>query len=166
MNTKKVLLFTGMGLAGATLLRYLYKNVMLAQQWDYGVDDFKLVSVTPNLKANMHFTILNRSAFKAIIKDIDMVVLSQGKELSKIYQTGPYTINPDGQTKIFITIDVKPENVFNNWRTIASQLIAKQDIELDFVGNFKLKTPFGWVKVPIRFSNTGKELYSLYKQYY
>jgi hypothetical protein len=166
MNTKKVLLYSGVGLAGATLLRYLYKNVMLAQQWDYSVDDFKLISVTPRLKGNMHFTIINKSAFKANVKDIDLKVFTQGKELSKIYQKGIYTVQPDGITKIFITIDVRPEDVFNNWRTIAAQLIAKQDIELDFIGNMKLQTPVGWVKIPIRFSNTGKELYSLYKQYY
>ena len=166
MNVRKALLIGGAGLAGATLLRYLYKNVMLAQKWDFFVDDFKLVQVTPRLKANWHFSIVNKSAFSAVIKDIDIKVFSQDKELSKIYQEGPYTIQADGKTKIFVTIDVKPEAVFSNWRTLLSQVVAKGDIELDFIGNMKLKTPVGWMKIPIRFSDTGKNLYKLYKEYY
>ena len=166
MNIRKVLLVGGAGLAGATLLRYLYKNVTLAQKWDYAVDDFKLVQVTPRLKANWHFSIINKSAFSAIVKDIDIKVFSEGKELSQIYQTGPYTIQADGKTKIFVTIDIKPEAVFNNWRVLLGQVISKGDIELDFIGNMKLKTPVGWMKIPIRFSNTGKNLYKLYKEYY
>jgi LEA14-like dessication related protein len=166
MNVRKTLLVAGAGLGGAALLRYLYKNIMLAAQWNYSVDDFKLVQVTPRLKANMYFTIFNKSALSAIVKDIDIRVFSEGKELSKIYQTGPYTVMPDGKTKIFVTIDVKPEAVFNNWRVLLSQIVAKSDISLDFVGNMKLKTPFGWVKIPIKFSNTGKNLYLLYKEYY
>ena len=166
MNIRKVLLVGGAGLAGATLLRYLYKNVTLAQKWDYSVDDFKLVQVTPRLKANWHFSIINKSAFSAIVKDIDIKVFSEGVELSQIYQTGPYTIQADGKTKIFVTIDIKPEAVFNNWRVLLGQVISKGDIELDFIGNMKLKTPVGWMKIPIRFSNTGKNLYKLYKEYY
>jgi hypothetical protein len=166
MNLKKALLVGGAGLAGATLLRYLYKNVMLAQKWDYTVDDFRLVQVTPRLKANWHFSIINKSAFSAIVKDIDIRVFSEGVELSKIYQAGPYTVEADGKTKIFVTIDIKPEAVFNNWRVLLSQIIAKSDINLDFVGNMKIKTPVGWIKIPIKFSNTGKNLYLLYKEYY
>ena len=166
MNLKKALLVGGAGLAGATLLRYLYKNVMLAQKWDYTVDDFKLVQVTPRLKANWHFSIINKSAFSAIVKDIDIRVFSEGVELSKIYQAGPYTVEADGKTKIFVTIDIKPEAVFNNWRVLLSQIVAKSDIDLDFVGNMKIKTPVGWIKIPIKFSNTGKNLYLLYKEYY
>jgi hypothetical protein len=167
MDTKqKILLYSGLGLAGATLLRYVYKNVMLASKWDYSVDDFKLTEVTPKIKGNMYFTIINKSAFTATIKDIDITVFSQDKPLSKIYQAGPYQVVADGQTKIFVTIDVKAEEVFKNWRMLLGQVIQTKDIALDFVGTMKLKTPFGWVKLPIKFSNTGRELYKLYKEYY
>jgi LEA14-like dessication related protein len=114
----------------------------------------------------MYFTIINKSAFTATIKDIDITVFSQDKPLSKIYQAGPYQVVADGQTKIFVTIDVKAEEVFKNWRMLLGQVIQTKDIALDFVGTMKLKTPFGWVKLPIKFSNTGRELYKLYKEYY
>lgn len=166
MNTKKILLWGGAGLATATLLRYLYKNVMLAAKWDYSVDDFKMVEFVPRLKGNFYFTIINKSALSATIKDIDIKVFSDNKELSSIYQNGPYSVAADGKTKIFVTIDVKPEDVFKNWRSLLSQVITKKDIDLDFVGTMKLKTPFGWIKIPIRYSDTGKNLYKLYKEYY
>lgn len=166
MNTKKILLWGGAGLATATLARYIYKNVMLAAKWDYEVDDFKMVEFTPRLKGNFHFTITNKSALTATIKDIDLKVFSDGKQLSSIYQVGPYQVAADGKTKIFVTIDVKPDDIFKNWRTLLAQVIAKKDIDLDFVGTMKLKTPLGWIKVPIKYSDTGKNLYLLYKEYY
>ncbi len=92
--------------------------------------------------------------------------MSNGKKLANIVQEGPYTIQADGKTSIFVTIDVMPDKIFDNWRVLLAQLIATKDIELNFVGQMKLQTPFGFVKVPIQFSNSGKNLYSLYKEYY
>ena len=166
MNTRKILLWGGAGLATATLMRYIYKNAVLATKWDYSVDDFKMVEFTPRLKGNFYFTIENKSSFQATIKDIDLKVFSQGKQLSSIYQTGPYMVAADGKTKIFVTIDVKPEDIWKNARVLLAQFIAKKDIDLDFVGTMKLKTPFGWIKIPIKYSDTGKNLYLLYKEYY
>lgn len=166
MNAKKILLLAGGGLAGAAVLRYLYRNILLAKQWDYNVDNFKIVSVTPDVKANMYFTIINKSAFKGIVKDIDIKVFTKSKELSQIKQPNPIEIQADGKTSIFVSISAKPSDIFKNWRDILSQVIEKEDLELDFVGNMKLKTPFGWSTIPIKFSNTGKNLYFLYKQYY
>lgn len=166
MNAKKVLLIGGSVLMGSALLRYVYKNVMLAQQWDYSVDSYQLVSVSPTLKFNLYFTIINKSAFEATIKDIDLSIFSQNALLSKIQQSEAYTIKPDGKTQIFVTIEVIPEKIFKNWRDIIAQLIQKKDIDLDFVGNMKVKTPFGFSTIPIKFSNTGKNLYNLYKEYY
>jgi hypothetical protein len=166
MNKTKILLYGGAGLGLAAILRYVYKNAQLVGKWDYSVDDFKMVEFTPRLKGNFHFTLINKSAFSAQVKDIDLKVFTDGKQLSSIYQAGPYMIAPDGKTKIYITIDVKPSDVINNWRTIFSQIISTSDIKLDFIGNMKLKTPIGWVRVPIRYSDTGKNLYKLYKEYY
>lgn len=166
MNARKILLITGGGLAGAAMLRYVYRNLLLAKQWDYSVDDFKLVEFTPNLKANMYFSITNKSAFKGVVKDIEIKVFSQGKQLSEIKQPKMVEINPDGVTKIYVSISVNPLAIFENWNTLLAQILVKKDIELDFVGQMKLKTPFGWSIIPIRFSNTGKNLYNLYKEYY
>lgn len=167
MDAKKILLFTGATLAGATLLRYLYKNVLLAKNYDYSVDSFQWVGISANsLKFNMYFSIKNQSALKAVVKDIDITVVSNGKKLANIIQQGPYTIAPDGKTSIFVTVDVLPDKIFDNWKGLLTQLIMTKDIELNFIGQMKLQTPFGFVTVPIQFSNTGKNLYNLYKEYY
>jgi hypothetical protein len=166
MNKTKILLYGGVGLGAAALLRYVYKNVQLAGKWDYSVDDFKMVEFTPRLKGNFHFTIINKSSFSAQVKDIDLKVFTDGKQLSSIYQAGPYTVAPDGKTKIYVTIDVKPSDVINNWRSIVAQLIKKSDLPLDFIGNMKIKTPLGWLTVPVKYSDTGRNLYKLYKEYY
>jgi hypothetical protein len=165
-TTNKILLYSGLGLAGATILRYVYKNGVLATKWDYSIDEFKLISVVPKIRTNMYFTIINKSAFKATIKDIDITVLTEEKPVSKIIQAGPYEIAADGKTKIYVSIDVKPEDISSNWRMIVAQIIKNNDIALDYVGTMKVKTPLGWVKIPIMFSNTGREMYDYYKKYY
>lgn len=166
MNARKILLYAGGGLAGAAMLRYVYRNILLAKQWDYNVDNFKLVEITPNLKANMYFSIINKSAFKGMVKDIEIKIFSQGKQLSEIKQPELITIQPDGVTRLFVSIAVNPVQLFTNWNTLLAQILVKKDIELDFIGQMKLKTPFGWSVVPIKFSNTGRNLYNLYKEYY
>jgi LEA14-like dessication related protein len=164
MNVKKTLLILGGGLAGATLVRYIYRNVQLAKQWDYSVDNFKLVEVTPNLKANMYFTIINKSNFKASVKDIKIDVFTKGKKIGEIRQSKLIDIKADGKTPLYVSISGNLQSLFKNWRDIVAQILLKKDVELDFIGDMKAKSPFGWSTIKIAFSNTGKKLYELSKE--
>jgi hypothetical protein len=161
MNAKKTLLILGGGLAGAAIIRYVYRNLLLAKDWDYSVDQFRLVEVIPNLKANMYFTIINKSNFKALVKDIKIDVFTKGKKIGEIRQPKLIEINADGNTPLYVSISGNMQSLFDNWREITAQIILKKDVELDFIGSMKAKTPFGWSTIEIEFSNTGKKLYEL-----
>ena len=161
MNAKKTLLIIGGGLAGAAIVRYIYRNVLLAKDWDYSVDQFRLVEVTPDLKANMYFTIINKSNFKAFVKDISIDVFTKGKKIGEIRQPKLIEVKADGSTPLFVSISGNLKALFDNWREITAQIILKKDVELDFIGDMKAKTPFGWSTIKIAFSNTGKKLYEL-----
>jgi LEA14-like dessication related protein len=109
----------------------------------------------------MYFTIINKSNFKAFVKDISIDVFTKGKKIGEIRQPKLIEIKADGSTPLFVSISGNLKTLFDNWREITAQIILKKDVELDFIGSMKAKTPFGWSTIKIAFSNTGKKLYEL-----
>ena len=166
MKANKILLITGASLAGVALARYIYRNVLLANQWDYSVDGFVLTQLTPQAQGVVYLTFINKSNFKASIKDVDIKVFSTNAQIGSITEPAETTIEPNGKSRIKLTLSFDPKAVFKNWKTLVASALTTKDLPLDFVGNFKVKTLFGWTSIPVRFSTTGKELKSLYDTYY
>jgi len=166
MKANKILLITGASLAGVALARYIYRNVLLANEWDYSVDGFVLTQLTPQAQGVVYLTFINKSNFKASIKDVDIKVFSTNAQIGSITEPAETTIEPNGKSRIKLTLSFDPKAVFKNWKTLVASALTTKDLPLDFVGNFKVKTLFGWTSIPVRFSTTGKELKSLYDTYY
>jgi LEA14-like dessication related protein len=166
MKANKVLLVAGAGIAGVAVLRYVYRNILLANQWDYSVDGFVLTQLTPQAQGVVYLTFINKSNFKAVIKDIDVKVFSNNAQIGAITEPNETNIEPNGKSKVKLTLSFDPKAVLNNWRSLIASALTTKDIPLDFVGTFKVKTLFGFTAIPIRFSTTGKELKSLYDTYY
>lgn len=166
MKANKVLLITGASLAGVALARYIYRNVLLANQWDYSVDGFVLTKLTPQAQGVVFLTFINKSNFQAVIKDLDIKVFSSNAQIGSITEPQETTIEANGNSRVKMTLTFDPKAVFNNWRTLVASALTTKDLPLDFVGTFKVKTLFGFTSIPVRFSTTGKELKSLYDTYY
>lgn len=166
MKANKILLITGASLAGVALARYIYRNVLLANEWDYSVDGFVLTQLTPQAQGVVYLTFINKSNFKASIKDVDIKVFSTNAQIGSITEPAETTIEPNGKSRVKLTLSFDPKAVFKNWKTLVASALTTKDLPLDFVGNFKVKTLFGWTSIPVRFSTTGKELKSLYDTYY
>jgi LEA14-like dessication related protein len=166
MKANKILLITGATLAGATLARYIYRNVLLANQWDYSVDGFVLTQITPQAQGVVYLTFVNKSNFQAVIKDVDIKVFSTNAQIGSISEPNETTIEANGKSRVKLTLSFDPKAVFNNWKTLLASALTTKDLPLDFVGTFKVKTLFGFTSIPVRFSTSGKELKSLYDTYY
>lgn len=166
MKANKILLITGASLAGVALIRYIYRNVLLANQWDYSVDGFVLTQLTPQAKGVVFLTFVNKSNFKAIIKDLEVKVFSSNAQIGSITEPQETTIEANGQSRVKLTLIFDPKSLFTNWKTLVASALTTKDLPLDFVGNFKVKTLFGFTSIPVRFLTTGKELKSLYDTYY
>ena len=166
MKANKILLITGASLAGVALARYIYRNVLLANEWEYSVDGFVLTQLTPQAQGVVYLTFINKSNFKASIKDVDIKVFSTNAQIGSITEPAETTIEPNGKSRVKLTLSFDPKAVFKNWKTLVASALTTKDLPLDFVGNFKVKTLFGWTSIPVRFSTTGKELKSLYDTYY
>jgi LEA14-like dessication related protein len=166
MKANKVLLIIGAGLGAVALTRYIYRNVLLANQWDFSVDGFMITQIIPQAKGVVDLTFINKSNFSAVIKDIDVKVFSKTAQLGSISEPDETNIAPNGNSKVKLTLAFDPKSVLVNWKSILATALTTNDIPLDFVGTFKVKTSFGWSTIPIQYSTSGKELKSLYDTYY
>ncbi len=162
---KQWLYYIGGVLIGAGLLRYAYKNYVLATEWDYEVVGTKIAKLSP-LEFSFSFILKNKSAVKAKIKNLDIRIFTGSAEIAKIYQPQVQEIIGGGNTMITVSAKAIPEEIKKNILGIIGTALQKKDIPLDFIGTMQLSTPFGWMKLPIRYSSTGKELYKLYNEYY
>lgn len=166
MKVNKILLITGATLAGAAIARYVYRNVLLANQWDFNVIGFRINRLVPTAEGVVTIDFINKSNFSAKIKDIDILAFTNKVKLGSIIEAKEITIAPNGKSPVTFTITFDPKSLISGWRTIAANALTLKDIPMDFVGNFKIKTMFGWTKVPVKYSTSGKELKSLYDEYY
>jgi LEA14-like dessication related protein len=114
----------------------------------------------------VYLTFVNKSNFKAVIKDLDIKVFSSNAQIGSITEPQETTIEANGKSRVKLTLTFDPKAVFNNWKTLVASALTTKDLPLDFVGTFKVKTLFGFTSIPVRFSTTGKELKSLYDTYY
>ena len=109
---------------------------------------------------------INKSNFKVTVKDINIEVLTQGVKIGSIVKNEEQTIAGKGvspfQVTYVVDASLKDKKTSQAIRELASAILAKEDLPLDFAGTVKIKTFLGWSKVPIMYSSTGKTLYQMY----
>lgn len=169
---KKAYIVAGSIVVGSLIFRALYKNVMLAKQWDYEMGNFQLDSTSP-LTIRQNFVFINKSKLTATVRNVDVKVFSEGVHIGDIQIPKQFTVGASGKYVVPIVYkiskltgsDAKAKALPVLQRLIGAA-ISKKDVDVDFVGKLQLKSPLGWVNVPVRYSSTGKGLYDLYKLYY
>lgn len=165
-DVKKILIATAATGAVIAIGRYVVNQIRLAQKWDYEVTGFEVKSFNP-VSFAFKFAIINKSSIKTEIKDIDITVFTDNKVLlGKINKRGPIIIDPDGKSPMDVLITIDPKNLQKNLIAILQTVGKKMDIPMDFVGQAKVFTGFFWLKVPIMFSTSGKQLMELYRETY
>ena len=162
---KRNLYIGGAVVAVAVLGRILYKNIYLAGKWDFNICRFKIDKFKP-LTVTQTIEFINKSNFKVTVKDINIEVLTQGVKIGSIVKNEEQTIAGKGvspfQVTYVVDASLKDKKTSQAIRELASAILAKEYLPLDFAGTVKIKTFLGWSKVPIMYSSTGKTLYQMY----
>jgi len=167
MKADRILLISGATLGAAALARYLYRNILLANEWDYTLDGFRITKLIPKVEGVVYLTFINKSNLTASIKDVDIKVFTTGNTpIGSINEPSEMKVEPNGKSRLQFVLSADPVAIAKNWRNLSASALTIKDIPLDFVGTFRLKTIFGWTKVPVRYSSTARELKSLYDEYY
>ena len=166
MNAKKVLLISGASLFAVALGRYVSRNVLLANKWDFNYKGFEINQIYPSPIVTAIIEFKNVSDLTVTIKDIDISVFTDDVQIGKVYQPEEITIAPNGSSTVKFKLEFNAKNAIKGWSTLITEGIKKKDLPMDFVGTFRTKTLFGYVSVPVKYSTTGKNLYKLYQTYY
>ena len=166
MNAKKVLLVTGTSLFAVALGRYVYRNILLANKWDFFYKGFEINQVYPSPIVTAIIEVKNVSDLTVTIKDIDISVFTEDVQIGKVFQQEEINIAPNGATIVKFKLEFSAGNAIKGWSTLIANALKKKDLPMDFIGTFKTKTLFGFVSVPVRYSTSGKNLYQLWKTYY
>lgn len=162
---KKALYIGGSVAALAILGRILYKNIYLAQQWDFNIGTFRIDKFKP-LTVTQTIEFINKSNLKVTIKNLNLEVLTEGIKVGEIKQPAEQTIAGGGVSPFKVTYVVDPslkgEKAAKALQKLGGAILAKNDLPIDFAGTVEVKGLFGFTKVPIRYSSTGKSLYQMY----
>jgi len=153
------------------LSRYMYKQIQEAKNWDFlmGKSYFgsiKLVNNKPVLKGSVEINFINKSDFKATIKDMDIQVFSKDIRIGSIQKPQVITILPKNSTLLVFDLTLDTNEIVDKWNVLLGTALTSKNIPLDFVGQFKVKMPWGFMKVPVKYSTTGKDLKKMYDTYY
>ena len=167
MNTlSKGLLIVGGGLASYALLNYAYKNVMLVSKLDYSIVNVQITKLLPTIEGFASIVIKNKSQIGIDVRKVDLKLFLDNVEMGSVLQTKPTSIKPDGQSIIKGIVKIEAVNIVDNAKQLFSTIKMTSDIPVDLVGNLEIKSIFGWVKIPVTYSTTGKNLKALYDEYY
>jgi len=171
MKKSTIILLTGGAVVAGLMGRYVYRNIVLAKDYDFKFNGFiptgiRLTGDDPKISGKASLQFINKSDIKAVIKDINIQVFSKNVRLGAIEKPEVVSIAPKGFTTFNFDISFNPKSVVDNWRILTSTIINDKNIPMDFVGQLKVDTAFGFIKIPIKYSTTGKDLYALYQQYY
>ena len=165
-NPSKVLLVIGGGLASFAILRYAYKTLSLAQKMEVGYEGFIIKTVTPQLSGVVTLYIKNLSDLTLTLKNIDIKLFAGQVEIGSLTQAKESIILPNDKSLIRLNININYESVFQGFGQIKTVIKSQNDLPIDIIGVADVKSIFGWIKMPLRYSTTGKDLKELYNQYY
>lgn len=168
MNKRTILIGTSV-LVAAVAIRAIYKNIILAGQWDFKMGKFRVNSFSP-LSVTQTIEFINQSNLKVTVRNVDVTALTNGVRIGTIKDPKEQTIAGKGIYPFDITYVLNPnlgeKKVQDAITQAVESYIKTKDIPVDFVGTIDVKTPFGFTSIPIRYSSTGKNLYQLWYDYY
>ena len=165
-NLSKGLLIVGGGLASYALLNYAYKNVILVGKLDYSIVNVQITKLLPTIEGFASIVIKNKSQIGVDVRNVDLKLFLDNVEMGSVLQTKPTSIKPYGQSIIIGYVRIEAKNIVDNAKQLFSTIKTTSDIPVDLVGNLEIKSILGWVKIPVKYSTTGKDLKALYDEYY
>lgn len=165
-NTSKILFVLGGGVMAYGILRYVYKNVLLASDIDFSVQDFNITQLKPEIQGILTLNIINKSDIQLKLKNLELKAFISGVSIGDVHQTQDITISAQGRSLVKVSFKISPENLASNLKEVIVNVISKRDVPLDFIGNVDIKSWMGYISIPLKYSTSGKDLKALYQEYY
>jgi LEA14-like dessication related protein len=139
---KKILLFSGIGLAGFGLYRYFKYEVNQALNYDYKIKNFHYdnVDIANNkIDVSLEIDLTNKSNFEIIVRSYDLKFAYKGIYFASSKSDNSFVITPDNTftLKISGTIDLKSAEL--SVLPFVQDVLARKPIDIEISGNVKVK---------------------------
>lgn len=161
-KTSKILLAIGSGLGAIALGRYVYKSLYLVSLWDFEVISVRHTSILPRLDGIMEFAIINKSAVRLEMRNLDLRVITSGIQIGQISQDSNLSIAPNGRSTISIKIGVEYRALIKALGATYQSVKSFSDFPINIVGTIDVKGVFGYITLPIKYTTSGQEIYDEY----
>lgn len=138
---KKILIFSGIGLAGFAFYRYFKTQVDLAMSYDYKIKDFTLVGIEgDNVNVKVIIEISNKSNFEVVINSFDLDLYYNNVQFATVVSNNVVTIKPNTSFKIDTFGTIKKTSIKESLPTFVANIVARKpiDVVVDGVMKFKL----------------------------
>ena len=165
-KASKFLLIAGGGLGAFAIFRYVYKTISLAERMELKYEGFIIKTITPQLSGVVSLNIVNKSDLTLTLKNIDIKLFAGTAEIGSLVQSKELDILPNGKSLLRLNININYESVFEGFAQIKNIIKSTNDLPIDIIGVADVKSILGWVKIPLKYSTTGKDLKALYDTYY
>lgn len=149
--------------SGVVLCAYLYSQFTIAKKFSYSIVGITVKSVSlSQIQFLAGFTITNKSDFSAHVTSVNLKAYLGSVMIATITNNMDIIIPAHGIGNVQTVITVLPKQLGRNGITLLKMLKNINNIDLDLVGNIEVKTLFSPIKVPVKYSTTGKDLAQLY----
>jgi LEA14-like dessication related protein len=158
----RTLALLGVGIFGFVVLRYVYQQLTLLNQYTYQFINARINKVSlQNINFNLKMRINNRSSINATIEEIAIRIFLDNIEVGNVTETNPFTILPTNFFIADINMDIDPRMVLSNAVTFGLDISKLKDLPMDFQGFVRIKTGIVSRVIPVRYSTTFKEYFEL-----
>jgi len=160
----KILLAIGGGIGAFALSRYVYKTIILANQWDFEFVSITPTGVYPSLDGELVMKIINVSNVRLDMRNINFEVYSAGVKIGQIVNPKEINIAPNKNSFINVKLKVEYKNLLKALGSSYQAIKTLKDVPIDIRGTLELKGFLGWATLPITYSTSGKELKQMYDE--
>lgn len=137
---KKILLLSGIGLAGFGLYRYFKSQIELALQYDYNIKNFKILGTDgDNINLSVDFDISNNSNFEITLLSYDLGFYFKGVPFGSAVLDTPIVIVPNSRFTVSTKGSLSMTAVKISAISLASDILKRQPIDIEIEGNVKVK---------------------------
>ncbi len=165
-NTTKFLVVAGGSIGAFAILNYVYRTISLAQKMELEYEGFIVRTITPELSGVVSLNIRNKSDLTLTIKNVDIKLFAGKVEVGSLIQPKELSIKPNDKSLIRLDIRVNYKSLIDGFGQIKKVIKSVNDLPIDIIGVADVKSIFGWVKMPLKYSTSGKDLKELYDTYY
>lgn len=137
---RKLLFIVGLGGIGYALYNYFNKQLALALDWDFKIQDFKVNEFTEKgVDLDLVISVLNKSSFAIKVFDYDIDILYKGVKVGDAQNNNPFVIQGDSWFDVPTNAYVQFDSAKGILGDFGLSILKKEPLKLDVTGTMNVE---------------------------